>query len=376
MQIQNLVTIGAKYMAVRDGKAISALDNLHVKTHPRWSYISIFNVNDPADDVLYIDSSIWDMDRPAFACSPPCRVQLPAWTKATRTVNYPRITVTDGTWKTTITEAPIAISKWVFEIMTVTREDGKVGKRDDLVSALIPLLATTPSWPAAAFTNAAGQVESTTPAGSFPQPPVIAGSITLNPSEPWPTDSLNIDLGDDASPLLDQFHYLDIFCLSDPWRNIIPLPVPEPDDGGEGISDAVRMCPTPSSTTTTSTTEKASETAEPEPEPSPFEHGDPMQNVNDCYNSGRDEDHVRAENAMNSFCNSLTNKVKDTGIALENFYHEGMYAFPIKNFRSATQFVLSMEVNEGCEWKSSMDECKKYLLAPMDGCNCSGENGK
>ncbi|KAH6983653.1 pectate lyase superfamily protein-domain-containing protein [Ilyonectria sp. MPI-CAGE-AT-0026] len=376
VQIQNLVTIGAKDMAVRDGTAISALDNLHVKTHPHWSYISIFNVNDPADDVLYIDSSIWDMDRPAFACSPPCRVQLPAWTKATRTVNYPRITVTDGTWKTTITEAPITISKWVFEIMTVTREDGKVGKRDDLVSALIPLLATTPSWPAATFTNTAGQVESTTPAGSFPQPPVIAGSITLNPSEPWPTDPLNIDLGDDASPLLDQCHYLDIFCLSDPWRNIIPLPVPEPDDGGEEISDAVRMCPTPSSTTTTSTTKKASETAEPEPEPSPFEHGDPMQNVNDCYNSGRDEDHVRAENAMNSFCNSLTNKIKDTGIAPENFYHEGKYDFPIKNFRSATQFVISMEVNEGCEWKSSIDECKKYLLAPIDGCDCSGKNGK
>lgn len=42
--IQNLVTTGAKYVAVMDGKGIPALDNLNVNTHPNWSQVSILDV--------------------------------------------------------------------------------------------------------------------------------------------------------------------------------------------------------------------------------------------------------------------------------------------------------------------------------------------
>jgi len=44
-RFQNLVTIGAKYMAVMDSKGISALANLNVDKHPSWSQISILDVH-------------------------------------------------------------------------------------------------------------------------------------------------------------------------------------------------------------------------------------------------------------------------------------------------------------------------------------------
>lgn len=132
----------------------------------------------------------------------------------------------------------------------------------------------------------------------------------------------------------------------------------------------------PIASSTTSTTAKASATAEPDPEPSPFEHGEPMKNERNCYNSSRDEDHERADNGLDSFCKSVMKEIEDSGIAPENFLHERKYEFPIKNNRSPTEFVISLEVFPGCEWVSDMDECKRYLLAPIDGCNCGGENGK
>ncbi|KPM42819.1 hypothetical protein AK830_g3766 [Neonectria ditissima] len=343
VQIQNLVTIGAKYMAIRDGKAIHASENLHVQTHPFWSYISVLNVGDPA-----------------------------------KMSYYPRITITDGTWKTTITEAPITISEWAFEVLTVMRQDGEMGKRN-ITDALMPLLATTPSWPDTTFTNAAGEVQTTTLDESFPTPPLIAGSVTLNQADPWPTDPLGIEQSDKVASLLTKrCSYLDPFCAWDPWSKVIPLPMPDapvPDDGEE-IDDVIRMCPVAESTTATSTTAANSPTAEPDPEPSPFEHGDPEENSLECYDEGWDEDHVRADNAIKSYCNSPKKKIEDTGIAPEDFFHEGKYEFPVKNMWSPTEYVISLEVAHGCEWLSDMDQCTKYLLGPIDACNCGGENGK
>jgi hypothetical protein len=37
VRIQNLVTIGTKYLVVMDGKVIPAIDNLNVNKHPGWS---------------------------------------------------------------------------------------------------------------------------------------------------------------------------------------------------------------------------------------------------------------------------------------------------------------------------------------------------
>ena len=100
VRIQNLITIGAKYMAVMDGKGITAVDNLKVNSHPFWSQITILDVSGTGaqfNDLIWIGSAVWDMDMPTFTCIPPCNVKIPLWTGATSTVNYPLITVTSGT---------------------------------------------------------------------------------------------------------------------------------------------------------------------------------------------------------------------------------------------------------------------------------------
>ncbi|KAK6081240.1 hypothetical protein SCUP234_04893 [Seiridium cupressi] len=113
----NLVTIGAKYMAIMDGKGIPAIDNFNVDMHPDWSQISILDVSSNGttqfDEILWIDPAIWDMDQPQFTCSPSYNVRIPPWTDATSTVNYPLITVSHGTWTRIITQAPLTITEWV-----------------------------------------------------------------------------------------------------------------------------------------------------------------------------------------------------------------------------------------------------------------------
>ncbi|KAK0746794.1 pectate lyase superfamily protein-domain-containing protein [Schizothecium vesticola] len=44
IRIQNLITIGAKYSWVQDGKGTLAADNLNVDSHPRWSQITILDL--------------------------------------------------------------------------------------------------------------------------------------------------------------------------------------------------------------------------------------------------------------------------------------------------------------------------------------------
>ncbi|KAH7355068.1 hypothetical protein BKA65DRAFT_593140 [Rhexocercosporidium sp. MPI-PUGE-AT-0058] len=122
VRIQQLITIGAKYMAVMNGKAIPPLDYLNVKTHPSWSQMSLLDVDSDGAlaEMLYVRPKIWDMDMPGFTCVPPCGVVIPPWTGATRTVNYPLVTVTDGTWSTTITQRPLTMTNMFFEPVTYT----------------------------------------------------------------------------------------------------------------------------------------------------------------------------------------------------------------------------------------------------------------
>jgi hypothetical protein len=156
VRIQNLITIGAKYMAVMDGKGIAAVDNLNVNSHPFWPQITILDVSSTGtqfNDLIWIDSAVWDMDTPTFTCIPPCNVKIPPWTVATSTVNYPLITVTSGTWSSTITQAPLTISQWVFEIVTLTQDTNQKVKRQGF-EPFLPVLATTPFWPSVIYTGA------------------------------------------------------------------------------------------------------------------------------------------------------------------------------------------------------------------------------
>jgi hypothetical protein len=117
IHMQHLITIGAKYMAVQDGVGILALDNLNVESHPRWSQVSVFDVSGSGaewNNLMWVDPKTWEMETPSFTCSPPCYAKLPPWTGATSVVDYPRITVVDGAWRSTITKPPMTISQWVF----------------------------------------------------------------------------------------------------------------------------------------------------------------------------------------------------------------------------------------------------------------------
>lgn len=96
------------------GKGILAKENLNVDSHPFWSQISVFDVSSIGSmyvEYILVDPRIWDMEQPAFTCSPPCNVNIPPWAHATSTLNYPLITVSDGEWTSSITKLPMTTSE-------------------------------------------------------------------------------------------------------------------------------------------------------------------------------------------------------------------------------------------------------------------------
>lgn len=106
-------------------KGISAKDNLNVNKHPNWSQITILDVGSNGttqfNEVIWVDPKIWDMDTPTFTCSPPCHAKIPPWTGATSVVPYPLVTVSDGTWTSTITQAPLTVTEWIFDVVTLSQ---------------------------------------------------------------------------------------------------------------------------------------------------------------------------------------------------------------------------------------------------------------
>lgn len=186
VRFHNLVTIGAQYMAVMDGKGIKALDYLNVESHPPWSQISFLEVDNDGTKALalWVDPGIWDMEQPSFTCIPPCIVMIPPWTKATRTVNYPLITISSDDWSTTITRNPLTITQLHFE--HVILEAGDSGKRRkpnaQPFEAFWPKPAMTPYWPPVAYRDVDDIRVFTAPTIPFPLPP-----RTIGPDAPAPT---------------------------------------------------------------------------------------------------------------------------------------------------------------------------------------------
>lgn len=101
--------------------------------------------------------------------------------------------------------------------------------------------------------------------------------------------------------------------------------------------------------------------------PSPSETGDPS------INEGLTEDHVKVNNAIESYCNNLGQK---GDVVEEGFIKEREYEFPVNNMRWPTEIVISLKVWECWKWGFKWDECKRYLRVPADACDCGGKNGK
>ncbi|KAI1452083.1 glycoside hydrolase family 55 protein [Annulohypoxylon moriforme] len=382
VRFQNLITIGAEYMAVMDGKGIKALDNLNMDKHPSWSQISILDVASNTtqfDNLVWIDPAIWEDDQPQFTCLPPCTVKIPPWTGATSTVNYPLLTVSDGTWTSTITKPPITVSQWIFEVVTLKQDadaqNNKVKRQN--FDAFWPVPASTPSWPAVIYNGPDGLPTTTAPTGTFPTPPPSIGpDAPPPPTGSWPQRAIQPYPGLNDQPSVIECEYFDFGCIGEPWiygdNGTDTGSGGDDDDFDENWEDLKTVCeiPTSSSSTTTSTTTKVDP---PTPEPSPFEHGDPTKNQLSCYNNGENTEHVRMDSAANSFCNAV---LKPGGVAPQNIVVSKSYPFDWNGGIGTVSISIQLEVKPKCEWLYSYNECRKYLSVPVDSCNCDGENGK
>lgn len=387
VRVQHLITIGTKYMAVMDGVGISATDYLNVETHPRWSQISVLDVSGNGtgelSDMIWIDPKIWEMEQPSFTCSPPCLVKLPPWTGATSVVDYPRITVTDGAWSTTITRAPVTISQWIFEPATLIVGSGSKLRRRQGFQEFWPTPATRPSWPAVTYIGQNGLAATTAPSIPFPTPPASIGpGAAAPPKGSWPKRAVQPVAGLINQPIVKPCFFWDPFC-EDPW-GFGEMPDPEDPYDERGPEDDV-ICPeeegeeestTTSTTKATSTTSQGSTpTSEQEQQPteSPYEHADPMKNKRDCYDGGRKASHEQLDNSIRSFCNSLG---KPGTVYKDSVFRKSNLELPNGGGGPGLVVVATFELFEGCEWTWNFDECARYLRVPVDSCNCGGTDGK
>lgn len=370
IRIQNLVTIGAKYMAVMDGEGIPAIDNLNVDVHPDWSQISILDVGSNGttqfDEVIWIDPVIWEMDQPQFTCSPPCNVKIPPWTGATSVVDYPLITVSQDTWTSTITQAPLTITEWIFEVVTLSQAAGAKAKR--AADAFWPVPATTPFWPAVVYTGIDGKATTTSATVPFPKPPASIGpDAPAPPSGSWPERAIQPVFGSPEIPLVDECFYLSFLdpnCVTQPWfwGNLTGAP-----DGGdiENLWDLRTRCPPVKSSSTTTTTSPTP------PAPSPYEQGDPRSNSVTCYNSGETTENIRMQNAASSFCGDIESDDLGPG-----YFRSIDFPFPYNGGLGTVTITISLQIKPRCSFTWDRNLCQKYLSVPSDSCNCAGVDGK
>ncbi|KAI0911199.1 glycoside hydrolase family 55 protein [Ustulina deusta] len=374
VRFQNLVSIGAKYMAVMDGKGISALANLNVDMHPSWSQISILDVSSSSgvqfNEVIWIDPEIWDMGQPAFTCLPPCSVKIPPWTGATSTVNYPLLTVSAGTWTSTITKAPLTISEWIFEVVTLTDGSNGIGKRQN-PPAFWPIPATTASWPAVVYKGPDGKSNTVAPKVPFPRPPPSIGPDAPPPPQgSWPKRDLQPNFGFEDEPVVNLCGYFDPVCQDQPWLYgggpigpFRPGSIPGDEEEDENWEEYLTPCPTETETSSTTRTVTATVT----PMPSPRE-GDPSKNERHCYDGGVKELHRNLDDAANSFCFSLgqPGDVLGTGVFTRDSYVSDR----------AWVTTTRLEIMPDCQWTWDYDQCRRYLGVGVDSCNCGGVDGK
>lgn len=387
VRFQNLITIGAKYMAVMDGDGILASDNLDVEVHPFWSQITLLDVGSNGtqfSEVTWIDPGIWGMDQPEVSCAIPCTLRLPVWPSATTTVNYPLMTVSQGTWTSTITQAPLTFSEWIFDLVTIT-EDGSNGKMKRQTSGEFwPVLATTTQWPVVQYTGIDGSTSVTGPSGSFPTPPIVLGPDSPDPVDggTWPKVAVRYISGSYDSPQIDPCLEYNYGCITDPWTTNDPpwtytdQPDPNNPNDDDDDNEPYNACPLyaiigprDSSTATTATPTSTKTTSTPTPTATKI--GNPMLNEVHCYDSGENTEGDRMHNAARSVCNNI-----EHDDFKENYFHTSNQPFDYNGGIGTVTITLSLQINEGCTWVWDYNECLKYFSVPTDSCNCNGVNGK
>ncbi|KAL8363406.1 hypothetical protein RB601_009262 [Gaeumannomyces tritici] len=398
VRFHNLITIGAKYMAVMDGKGIKALDYLNVESHPRWSQMTVLDVaNDGAKaEMLWVDPKIWDMEQPSFTCNPPCLVNIPPWTKATRTVNYPLITVSSDDWSTTITRSPVTITQVHFEAVTLKAGGGsKRGKRAaQAFEPFWPKPATTPSWPEVTYTDRDGNVATTAPTIPFPEPPQTIGPDAPAPTAggSWPRRWIIPVDGQDEHPMVGNCAWDGSFspnCINGGWPDIEEMK-PDPEDPGDvGDEDAAVVCPDhttkpPIHEVTSTESSSSSSTVPPPPPPEPtLSRGIPGANKRPfCHNGGQAATNAQLRAAARSFCRDLGAEGRPLRNLLAPFGSSGNRWTIGRTYNPSSSgswpisIDASLSILPGCQFVVNYDRCEKYLSVPVNSCNCEGENGK
>lgn len=342
------------------------------------------------------------MDTPSFTCSAPCTVKLPPWTGATRVVDYPLITVSSGTWTSTITRAPLTITDLMFNAVTIQAGGSFNGKQKRQgMEPFYPIPATTPAWPQVKYTGPDGKESQAGPSVPFPTPPASIGPNSKPPtSGRWPQKRVQPVSGTDTSPWVPRCSFNDFNCYQQPWQyGQAPFGGTEGDDNdgdnwdGMDIPDEELVtCPALPSTTTAAT---PTTSTLPTPKPS-LRDGDPRLNSRHCYKSGYGAKHVRMDNAIASYCNQLYSK----GSVLEAPFSY-QFKFPFSGDPWPLVVVISLTVLEKCSWINrspslarSADEfgnstsletrgsqegkelCSRYLHSIIDSCDCSSVDNK
>ena len=390
VRIQHLVTIGAKYMAVMNGQGIPAADNLNVDSHPFWSQVSVLDVSSTGaqfNDLAWIDPAIWDMEQPAFTCSAPCHIKIPPWKGATSTVNYPLLTVSDGTWTSTITKPPLTISEWMFEEVTLTQAPGNKNKRAQGFSNFWPIPATTSRWPAVVYTGLNGSPTTIAPTVAFPAPPsAIDAAAAPPPTRSWPAKAISPRFGLTYTPVVEECAYYDEKCLTNPLyygdsSDGSGTSTGADDDFDENWADASITCDaTETTSTTTRTTSAPTKTStKPTAEPSPRVVDDPMQNVLDCYGSGQRAAHQQLDNLIADFCEDVAQYAswQDNHLMTQDLsLGRTIYAPATGPWISGVNIDINFTIRKGCTWDIDRTDCERYLKVPVDSCNCGGVDAK
>lgn len=356
-------------MAVMNGQGITAVANANVNSHPFWSQISVLDVASSGaqfNDLIWVDPAIWYMAQPEFTCIPPCQVQLPPWTGATSTVNYPLLTVSAGTWTSTITKAPLTISPWMLEVVTITQGAGGNKKRQDF-NDFYPKLATTPTWPAVVYTGPNGSPTTLAPSVTYPNSPLTIGpDATPPPKGAWPTRAVRPRAGLVNNPVVEECAFRDYKCLSDP-NNYGDGSGTTPDDGDDYDENADLVTETACGTTSTAPVVT--------PKPSPSVVADPLLNKVECYDVGQAAKHWETDLVSEVICGDIDDFAtwSNGGVSTDGFsYGKTLYSDPLKSAPIDVWFILE----KGCTWNIGSGDCLRYFRMPIDACDCDGVDGK
>jgi hypothetical protein len=372
VRIQHLITIGAKYSLVQDGRGIAAKDNLNVEAHPRWSQITIFEASQ--NEVHWVDPKIWDMDEPTVWCEPPCQLKLPPWEKSTTRLDYPIVTATGPGWTKTMTHEPVTVTQWVMEALTIGDVAVAVeatitakARRDDVITSVMPTFTSTPVWPPLVFMGGDGKGSTIWPATpTHPAPPI------------WPAKALIVKKGA-PSPLVAQCSFYDPDCGGgwDGQWTYGPMGNPNDPNVEQSLEDDGLPCPSPSesssSSSTSTSTPEPTPTVKPKPPPVVYHVGNPQKNTRKCYNSGQWTSHSRMKDAANHLCGLIKNKRRvGPGQLVQQRWS---YTYDESEFGSI-YIDTSFEVKADCEFVYTDKECDKYTNVAIDSCSCGGRDHK